>query len=301
MPPGQAAPIVVATYGGELATHQAWLATTIIEQGFGYTTVARDPANNGVVVRDLREGKLDVAMEIWQIPGRDDEWAAVVESGQVIDLGHSPEGTWESSFAIPQYLAEATPGLRTVSDLADAKYKRLFEGQPGGRAQINTCPLGYACRAITQEQVFGYGLQSHVELVTPPSMLAYERSIRDAFVNEVPWVGHARAPSELSATYDMFPLREARYTGSCWQTDKACSGPTQTMHVARTPSLLERAPDVVRMLERWCIPRYAEASMASNLAWLQIGTWRIAYGWKRTKACGSTGCQITRPQTSGRT
>ncbi|MDE2801931.1 MAG: trypsin-like peptidase domain-containing protein, partial [Chloroflexota bacterium] len=91
---------------------QNMIARTILEWGYGYET---DAVFGGTVPlqQALNRGDTNITMEIW-LPNQQEFFDAAVSSGTVTSLGKSLEDNWQSAFIIPQYVADAHPGLRTV-------------------------------------------------------------------------------------------------------------------------------------------------------------------------------------------
>ena len=125
------------------------IASYIVEKGYGYL-VEIIPGDTGTMEVALPAGDLDVNMELWQanIP----DWYAefVVEKGLVVDLagtfdpvangakGQIIEAT-DQGWYIPTYVAEANPGLKSVSDLPN--YIELFQDpEDSSRASGSAAP-----------------------------------------------------------------------------------------------------------------------------------------------------------------
>ena len=100
-------------------------ARIIIENGYGYPT---DAVAGGTIplMQALSAGDTNVTMEIW-LPNQQAAWAEATAAGTVTEIGDSLSSVaWQSAFLIPQYTADANPGLRSVEDLKDEKYWKLF-------------------------------------------------------------------------------------------------------------------------------------------------------------------------------
>ena len=65
----------------------------------------------------LAAGDTNVTMEIW-LPNQQGAWTEATEAGTVVEIGDSLASVaWQSAFLIPQYVADAHPGLQSVEDL----------------------------------------------------------------------------------------------------------------------------------------------------------------------------------------
>ena len=230
------------------------IARTILEWGYGYET---DAVFGGTVPlqRALARGDTNVTMEIW-LPHQQ-EWYDAAAAGTVTSIGKSLEDNWQSAFIIPQYVADAHPGLRTPEDLKRPEYRDLFvTPNSNGKAQLLNCIPGWECEGINQQKIRAYGLQDHVQLVNPESPTALTQEIRSAFQRREPVLFYYWGPTvlsqELETQYGGFKLlEEPEYTDTCWQTDKACQYSTSEIFIVVRSELLQSAPDAIEFLKRW--------------------------------------------------
>ncbi len=234
---------------------QNYIARAILELGYGYET---DSVFGGTVplAEALARGNTNITMEIW-LPNQQEWFAAAAASGAVTSIGKSLEDNWQSAFIIPQYLADAHPGLRTPLDLKKPEYKRLFATpDSGGKARLLNCIPGWECEGINQRKIIAYGLQDHVQLFDPGSDTALTREIRSAFLREEPVLFYYWGPTVLShalqTEFGGFKiLEEAAYSDTCFATDYRCSYPTAEVHIVVRSELLQLAPDAIELLRKW--------------------------------------------------
>ncbi len=112
--------LVFAGLSWTSALLQNAVARAILEYGYGYPT-DEVPGDTIPLMLALTQGDVNVNMEIW-LPNQQAAWDEAVAAGTVSDIGKSLSGTaWQSAFLIPQYTADANPGLRSVSDLLKVK------------------------------------------------------------------------------------------------------------------------------------------------------------------------------------
>ena len=101
------------------------VARAVLENGYGYPT---DAVSGGTIplMQALAAGDTNVTMEIW-LPNQQAAWAEASAAGTVTEIGDSLASVaWQSAFLIPQYTADANPGLRSVEDLKEEQYYKLF-------------------------------------------------------------------------------------------------------------------------------------------------------------------------------
>ena len=100
-------------------------ARTILENGYGYPT---DAVAGGTIplMQALTAGDTNITLEIW-LPNQQAAYDKAISEGTIEMIGKSIDGSaWQSAFLIPQYTADANPGLRSVEDLKEEEYRDLF-------------------------------------------------------------------------------------------------------------------------------------------------------------------------------
>lgn len=234
---------------------QNYIARTILEWGYGYETDAV-LGDTVPLAEALVRGDTNVTMEIW-LPNQQEFLDAAVVSGTVTSIGKSLEDNWQSAFIIPQYVADAYPGLRTPHDLKNPLYRNLFvTPDSNGKARLLNCIPGWECEQVNKRKVAVYGLQDVVELVNPGSDWNLARQIRTSFERREPVLFYYWGPTVLSydleTTYGGFKiLEEPAYSKTCWVTTYACQYPTAEVHIVVRTELLQSAPDAVEFLKKW--------------------------------------------------
>ena len=251
------------------AAAQTEIARVILENGFGYETEVLED-NPVALMQGLARGEVNVIMEIW-LPAQQAEWddAAAAETVELLG-GSLADKAWQSAFIIPQYTADANPGLRSVEDLKQGRYWSLFRHpSSGGKAGLITCIPGWSCEARNEQQVYGYGLENVVELINPGSLEALNAEILGAFENEENLLFYYWAPTALMAKLEtqyggVFRLKEPASTRECedYLADNreadntqsaviACGYADADVLVAVSSELRDTAPDAVAFLERY--------------------------------------------------
>ena len=229
---------------------QTYIAQYIVENGYGYSTRSV-PGSFQDLTQSLASGDINVLMEVW-LPVQSEIWEPILEAGDVLDLGTSLGHDWQSAFVIPAYLQEQYPGLDSVEDLKDQRYKNLFQtAETGGKARLLSCVVGWDCEGINREQVTGYGLDDHVHVVNPASGEALLDSINDAYQRREPWLGYMWGTANPALLLDLVRLEEPSYSDECWETTKACAYEDSAILIGAHSGLPSEAPDVADFLRKW--------------------------------------------------
>ena len=226
------------------------VARYIVENGYGHPTSLRF-GNTLPLFQDLRDGDIDVKMEVW-LPNLSLVWEEALEAGEVLSLGNSLGNDWQSAFVIPAYLQEQYPGLDSVEDLKDQQYQALFAtSETGGKARLVSCPPQLSCARTNSAQIEGYGLSDYVHIVNPGSVAAMEADLYDAYESQEPWLGYQWGSNDPALLLDLVRLEEPAYSDECWRITKACAYEDATILIGVNSSLPERAPGVVEFLKQW--------------------------------------------------
>ena len=248
--PPEPPPIVFGDLNWSSVQLQNRIAQYIVEIGYGYPTDvifgATLPLFDG-----LRAGDVNILMEVW-LPNQQEMWEEALSEGSVFSPGSSLGTDWQSAFVIPKYLQEQYPELDSVEDLKDPQYKALFAtSETGGKARLVSCVIGWACEVVNAEQVEGYGLSDHVEILNPGDLASLNADLYAAYEQREPWLGYQWSTNEPALLLDLVRLEEPAYTDECWESTRACAYPDTTILIAVNSNLPGTAPDVVAMLRQW--------------------------------------------------
>ena len=229
---------------------QTRISQYIVEHGYGYTTRAAAGATDRLF-QGLREGEIQVSMEIW-LPLQEVSWGQAQAAGEVEYIGVSMDKDWQSTFVIPAYLQEEYPGLDHVDDLKDPRYRELFAtASSDGKARLFACAVGWACERINDSQIDGYYLTDHLQVIRPDSEQALFDGIYRAYAKREPWLGYMWGTADPAILLDLVRLEEKPFSDECWFTDKACAFKDTTILIAVHSGLPSRAPEVYDFLTRW--------------------------------------------------
>jgi len=255
---------------GSLWIHNA-TAMYIVENGYGYPT-EEVQGTTGTAKLTLVEGDVHVNMELWRM--NIGEWyEEATTSGAVLDLAGKtdpavllPEGAQGQviafggqGFYVPTYLAEANPGLKSVSDLP--QYKDLFtDPNDPSKGAVMNCIIGWQCQKINRAKWFAYGLYDTYNVVEPGGGAALKAAIVGPYAAEEPFLSYYWEPTEVVNLRDLTILEEPAWTPECgealtaavaeepYESTMGCAFPSGDVHTGIHKSLKERAPEVTEFL-----------------------------------------------------
>ena len=248
--PAEKDTIVFSDLNWTSAQVQNRIAQYIVEKGYGYPT---DVVFGGTLplFQGLKGGDTHVTMEIW-LPNQSIGWTEAVELGEVVSVGKSLVGDWQSTFVIPAYVAAANPGLKTPQDLMKPEYQALFStAESRGKARLVACVPGWSCELVNDAQIEAYGLADSLHVIKPGSQDAMFSEIFGAYEKQEPWLGYMWGTGDPALKLDLVTLEEPAYTKECWDLDKACAFDNSLVLVAVHKDLLPRAPEVIGFLQEW--------------------------------------------------
>lgn len=261
--------LVFADLNWSSAVLQNHVARLILEHGYGYET---DAVAGGTLplMQALVGGDLNVNMEIW-LPNQQEAWDKAVAEGTIEGIGDSLSSVaWQSAFLIPKYTADANPGLTSVEDLKNPEYQELFaRPTTGGKAALITCIPGWECEIRNEQQVVGYGLADHVELINPGSFEGLNSEILSSFERREDILFYYWGPTALIGTLvseygGYVRLEEPASTPECEEhigathdnpagTEFACEYADAEVIIAMRTDLIEKAPDVVEFFKAYTL------------------------------------------------
>lgn len=256
-PEGPKDTIVFSDLNWTSAEVQNRIAQYIVEHGYGYPTDVV-PGATLPLFQGLRKGDTHVTMEIW-LPNQSIGWEEAVGLGEVVSVGKSLVGDWQSTFVIPAYIAEEYPDLKTPQDLMKPEFQELFATDDSrGKARLVACVPGWSCELVNDQQIETYGLMDHLYVIKPGSQDAMFAELFGAYEQQEPWLGYMWGTGDPALKLDLVLLEEEPYTQECWDSDKACHFDESLVLIAVNPTLLPRAPDVIAFLQNWefGIPTY---------------------------------------------
>ncbi len=295
---GEKPTLIFADLNWSSAVLQNHVARLVLEHGYGYET---DAVAGGTVplMQALVGGEVNVNMEIW-LPNQQEAWDKAVADGTIEGIGDSLSSVaWQSAFLIPQYTADANPGLRSVDDLKNPEYQALFaRSGTGGKAGLITCIPGWECEIRNEQQVVGYGLADHVELINPGSFEGLNAEILGGFETGEDLLFYYWGPTALigrlvSDYGGYLRLEEPASTPECEEhirathdtpdkTEFACEYADAQVVIAMRTDLAEKAPDVVEFFEGYTLSDDGIFSLLGRYADTGEDAVDVASYWLRT-------------------
>ncbi len=236
------------------------VAKIIIEQGYDYS-VDIVPADTNVLVPSLKEGDVDIAMEIWSdnIPTYEDD----IANGEYIELSTNFDDNRQGLY-IPAYLQEEYPGLVSVQDLPD--YAHLFPNPEGGdKSVIYGGPEGWSATTHLHDKMEAYSLDDDFAFKTIDSSATLNASLAGAYANEEPWVGYNWEPTWALGMYDMVLLEDSAYNADDF-ADGVGSFPSVDVNVVVNTDFADSYPELNAFLSDY---ETTSAITSEALAYMQ--------------------------------
>ena len=200
--------VVFADAGWESIRFHSYVAGIIMGEGYGYSMdiVA---GSSPVVLLGMRQGDIDVQMEIWT-SNIQEIYNEALESGDVVELGVNFDGNTQGLY-VPTFVVEGNsergiepmaPGLKTVKDLAD--YWQVFEDEEDStKGRIYGSPPGWAVDEIMRTKIETYGLDEYYNYFSPGSDTALAAAIVSAYERGEPIVAYYWEPTWVMGMMDL--------------------------------------------------------------------------------------------------
>ena len=245
--------VIFSDLNWDSAQVQTAIAKKIVADGYGYPT---DAVFGGTVplFEALKSGDTNITMEIW-LPNQLEAYNEAISAGTITKIGKSLEDNWQSTFIIPQYTADANPGLKTPDDLK-AHMDLFVTPDSKGKARLLNCVPGWECENANLKKIPAYGLEDVVEAVNPGSGEALAAAITGAFEKKEDVLFYYWGPTTLSNTLateygGYVKLEEPPYTKECWDGDGGCGYDLAQVLIVMRNDLIAEAPDLVTFFEKW--------------------------------------------------
>jgi glycine betaine/proline transport system substrate-binding protein len=221
----------------------------------------------------LTKNRPHIAPEMW-ISTASSIWDAINKKGNVYKASDVFGSGGKEGWSIPDYVAKANPGLKTVSDLKNPKYAALFaEAQSGGKGRLYGCPPGWGCEIITNNLYKALELKkANYQLFSPGSGANLKASIARRVTRKQPVLAYYWGPTAVIGRYKLVRLGMPAYEAKKFTclTDKYCANPQVTgwkpgeVGVAVVADLKKKAPNVTAFLAKLQVPNEV---VNQELAW----------------------------------
>jgi ABC-type proline/glycine betaine transport system substrate-binding protein len=248
--------------------HNTRIPGYILEHGYEYP-VDYVVGVTGTMKVGLPIGEFDAVMEVWR-NNIEDWWMEHTSSGAIVDLAGTfdnvangaPGQILENSgqgFYIPDYTAEANPGLKSIEDLPD--YVELFtDPEDPSKGVIYNCIIGWQCQKINRAKWFAYGLYDTYNVAEPGSAGALDAAIVGAVTAGEPVLSYYWEPTTIVVEQNLVKLEEPVWTQECqdamntgvesspYESTIGCAYPIADVHSAVYSGFAERAPEATEFL-----------------------------------------------------
>lgn len=260
------------------------IAEFIITEGYGYEV---DQVTCTSKEKDLaiQNGELDLVMECWK-QNRMDWYTAQIDAGNIVNLGMTFEGS-PQFWIIPQWVADEYD-ITNVSDMKD-HWELFKDPEDPYRGVFYNAIATWKCSDVNKVKMEAYGLDVYYNIVSVGSSEALEAVFERAQDEHTQVFGYYWAPTALMGAYDWYVVEEPEYSATCWDAilaavsnesmrplPNACAYQSSPIDKIAHKELLEKAPNVVEMLEKMNV---GLEPVNEVLAWAKengTGDWRDA-------------------------
>lgn len=248
--------IVFADAGWESIRFHSYVAGIIMGEGYGYK-MDMVSGSTPVVLLGMRQGDIDVQMEMWT-SNIAKIYQEAIDSGDIVELGVNFDGNTQGLY-VPTFVIKGdaergiepmAPELRTVKDLAD--YWQLFEDEEDpSKGRIYGSPPGWAVDEIMRTKVKTYGLDEYYNYFSPGSDTALAAAIVSAYERGEPIVAYYWEPTWVMGMIDMTLLEDEPYSKELWNNGYACEFEAMEITIAANSNFPERAPELAEFLSKY--------------------------------------------------
>ncbi len=249
--------IVFADAGWESIRFHSYVAGIIMEEGYGDYSMDMVSGSTPVTLMGLRQGDIDVEMEMWT-SNIIEVYNEALESGDIVELGVNFDDNAQG-FYVPTYVMEGdaernidpmAPGLKTVKDLAD--YWQVFEDEEDpSKGRIYGAIPGWKVDEIMRTKVETYGLDEYYNYFSPGSDTALSAVIVSSYERGEPIVAYYWEPTWIMGMLDMTLLEDEPYSEELWNNGYACEFEAMEITIAANAEFVERNPELAEFLSKY--------------------------------------------------
>ena len=255
------------------AHFQSEMAKIIIENGYGYP-VELVPGKTIMLFQGLRTGDIDIFLEGW-LQNQQEAYDQAMAAGDIVLLGFLNNDNWQSGFTVPTYVIKGdpdrgiqpmAPDLKTVLDLAQPEYKKLFQNPENKeKGLLLNGPIGWECEQVIIEQVATYGIDDDYDVINAGSQEGLFASLTSDYEKGEPWLGYMWGPTWIAGKLDLTLLEEPAYDEAVWDENHGCAWPSVDLFIAAHKDFPDRAPEVTEMFTKWTM---STATLDEALAYM---------------------------------
>jgi glycine betaine/proline transport system substrate-binding protein len=248
----------------------AMITQRILKDGYGCNAETTPGDTVPTATSMLTKNRPDIAPELW-ISTASTIWNKIKEKGNVYKAGDIFSGGGKEGWWIPDYVAKANPGLKSITDLE--KFPKLFADVSNpDKGRLYGCPPGWGCEIITNNLFKALGLGKSFELFSPGSGANLKASIARKVTQKKPILAYYWGPTAVIGKFNLVRLGMPQFDDKKFTclTNKDCKNPQVSgwkpgdVAVAVVTTLRDKAPNVAAFLGKLQVPN---ATVNKILAW----------------------------------
>jgi glycine betaine/proline transport system substrate-binding protein len=215
-------------------------------------------------------GQPAVAPELW-ISRIADIWNQASKAQKVREAGGSYAEPALEGWFIPNYVAEAQPGLTNVAALL--QFSQLFVSG-GGKPRFISCPIDWGCAVINRNLLKANGLDALFDVVEPANRFELDTLIAAAVSRKEPILFYYWQPNAVLAQFGFKSLDLGPYDKEAFLClgRRACAAPKpsgfapEPVVIALAEWVFLEAPEIAAYFQRAKLPVAEMNAMLQLLA-----------------------------------
>ena len=253
------------------ASALAHMTAKVLEHGYGCEIEIVPGDTVPTATSMMTKNEPMIAPEMW-LSTAAAIWEKAKEKGNLYKAGDVFTNGGEEGWWVPDYIWDAHPTLRSVTDVKD--HKDLFvEPTSDGKGRFYGCPPGWGCEINNINYFKALGLEDHgFELFSPGSGANLKASIARKVTREQPLLAYYWGPTDVIGKYNLKRLDMGAYDAEKFKciTDKDCENPQLTdwkageVAVVAIKDVQDNAPAVAEFLSKLQVSNDA---ISAALAW----------------------------------
>jgi glycine betaine/proline transport system substrate-binding protein len=222
----------------------AYVTKAILAEGYGCNVQIVPGDTVPTASSMLAKGEPDIAPELW-VSTVKSTWDQMLAKGTVYKAGDIFASGGQEGWWIPDYIAEAHPEIRSVSDLKN-NWQVFEDASSPGKGRFYACPPGWGCEIITNNLVKALDLEATYEVYPTGSGANLKAMIARQVSRKKPFIGWYWGPTEVIGKYKLKVLEMPAYDQAKFTclTDAKCEKPELT--AGRSVKLRSRPPRASR-------------------------------------------------------
>ena len=223
-------PLKLAALDWESGQFTTAVLNTLLQDGYGCSTQSI-PGTATALEAAVVQNDLQIIAEQWV--GRSPIIEKAINEKKVVTIGDTLKGGAQQGWYIPDYVQQAHPELKTVSDLP--RFKDLFtDPENPKQARFLNCPSGWICEVFNTNLLKNTGVSAQFNNVHPGTGAALDAEISSAYEQKKPILFYYWQPTGLMAKYSFKPIQFPPFEQKCW--DELLKKDSQTQCVSDFPA-----------------------------------------------------------------